>query len=308
MYNKLLVALDGSEVSEGILPYARSFAKTLGIPVELLHVVDPDHFLYSVFAHHGRYYDIMAAEKNRSIDYLRKIATSFPDSASSVDCSVETGNPAEVIVHRAASHTGNLIAMTTHGRSGTKQWLLGGIAEKVLRAATNPLFLARSTEEIKLRDRAVLKTLLVPLDGSGLAETVLPHVAELAKKMNLELVLVRVHLMVEGVYPTEHYAPDWERLNEEIRKEANLYLQQKTHQLQREGLERVSSLLLEGNVAEKIIDLARERAPSLIAVCSHGTTGVGRGVLGIVTDRIVRHSRDAVMIIRPTTDNPRSAS
>ena len=184
MYNRLLVALDGSELSEGILPYARSFAKTLGIPVELLHVVDPDHFLYSVFAYHGRYYDIMTAEKKRSIDYLRKIATSFAGSAS-VDCSVETGNPAEVIVDRAASHAGILIAMTTHGRSGAKRWLLGGIAEKVLRAATNPLLLARSTEETKISDAVVLKTLLVPLDGSGVAETVLPHVAELAKKMNL---------------------------------------------------------------------------------------------------------------------------
>lgn len=137
MFNRLLVALDGSQLSEGILPYARFFAKTLEIPVELLHVVDPDHFMYSVFAHHGRYYDIMTAEKKRSIDYLRKIATSFSDSAS-VDCSVKTGNPAEVIVDRAASHAGILIAMTTHGRSGTKRWLLGGIAEKVLRAATNP--------------------------------------------------------------------------------------------------------------------------------------------------------------------------
>lgn len=296
MYTRLLVALDGSQLSEGILPYARSFAKTLAIPVELLHVVDPDHFMYSVFAHHGRYYDVMTAEKKRSIDYLRKIATSFSDSTS-VDCSVKTGNPAEVIVDRAASHDGILIAMTTHGRSGTKRWLLGGIAEKVLRAATNPLFLARSTEETKIRDRMVLKTLLVPLDGSGLAETVLPHVAELAKKMNLEAVLVRV-LMPGVVYPTGDYAPDWEPLNEEIRKEANRYLQQKTQQLQREGLETVSSILLEGNAAETIIDLARERGPSLIAMCSHGRTGGGRGVLGIVTDRIVRHSGDPVLIFR----------
>ena len=298
MYNRLLVALDGSQLSEGILPYARAFAKALQIPVELLHVVDPDHFMYSVFAHHGRYYDIMTAEKKRSIDYLSKIATSFSDSVS-VDCSVKTGNPAEVIVDRAASHAGILIAMTTHGRSGTKRWLLGGIAEKVLRAATNPLLLARSTEETEIRDRVVLKTLLVPLDGSGLAETtVLPHVAELAKKMNLEVVLVRVYRMPGVVYPTGEYAPDWEQLNEEIRKEANGYLHQKTQQLQRGGLERVSSVLLEGTAAEKIIDLAREKAPSLIAMCSHGRTGGGQGVLGIVTDRVVRHSGDPVLIIR----------
>lgn len=307
MYSKLLVALDGSELSEGILPYARSVAKTLDIPVELLHVVDPDHFLYSVFAYHGRYYDIMTAEKKRSIDYLRKIAISFSDSAS-VDCSVQTGNPAEVIVDRAASDAGILIAMTTRGRSGTKRWLLGGTADKVLRAAANPLLLARSTEETKIPERVVLKTLLVPLDGSGRAEIVLPHVTELAKKMNLGVVLVRVYLMPRVVYPTEYYAPDWERLNEEIRKEANGYLQEKTRQLQGEGLESVSSLLFQGDAAEKIIDVARERAPSLIAMCSHGRNGVGGVVLGSVTDRVVRHAGDPVLIIRATTDDPRSAS
>jgi nucleotide-binding universal stress UspA family protein len=307
MYNRLLVTLDGSELSEGILPYARSFAKTLDIPVELLHVVDPDHFLQSVFAHHGRFYDIMTAEKKRSIDYLSKIATSFSDSGS-VDCSVETGNPAEVIVGRAACNAGILIAMTTHGRSGPRRWLLGSIAEKVLRAATNPLLLVRSTEETKIHDKVVLKTLLVPLDGSGLAESVLPDVSELAEKMNLELILVRVYLVPGVVYPPEYHALDWEQLNEDNRREANGYLQQKTQQLQREGLKRVSSLLLEGNAAEKILNLARERAPSLIVMCSHGKTGVGRGILGIVTDRVVRYSGDPVLIIRATTNSLRSAS
>lgn len=63
MYNKILVALDGSQLSEGILPYARQFVSSLKIPVELLHIVDPETLIPAAVARHGRYYDVLTAEK-----------------------------------------------------------------------------------------------------------------------------------------------------------------------------------------------------------------------------------------------------
>lgn len=92
-----------------------------------------------------------------------------------MDCSVEVGRPAETIVDRTAADTGTLIAMTTHGRSGIKRWLLGSVAEKVLHAATRHLLLARATEESKKAGEVSLKRLVVPLDGSRLGEMVMPH-------------------------------------------------------------------------------------------------------------------------------------
>ncbi len=297
MYKKILVALDGSQPSEGILPYARSLSKTFKIPVELLQVIDPQVLMPSVAARHGRYHDIMAAERNYSSNYLERVATSFSEP-SSVNYSVEIGRPAEVIVDRAAAQAGTLIAMTTHGRSGITRWLLGSVAEKVLHAATNHLLLVRVTERTKSREAAALKRIVVPLDGSELAEMAIPHALELARKMDLEIVLLRAYALPVPAYTAEDYAPDLGELWEQMKKEAREYLEKKADQLQKEGLRKVSTVLLEGYAAEKIINLARERPESLVAMCTHGRSGVGRWVLGSVTDRVVRHSEEPVLVIR----------
>ena len=250
-----------------------------------------------VAAKHGRYHDVLTAERKYITDYLKQVATSF-SASSSVDCSVEIGRPAEVIVDRAAAQAGTLIAMATHGRSGVKRWLLGSVADKVLHAAKNHLFFVRRDDKTKSTEAVPLKSVVVPLDGSGLAEMVIPHALELARKMDLEIVLLRVYALPTPVYSAEDYAPDLGELWEQIRKEAQEYLEKKVSQLQKEGLRKVSAVLLEGYAADKIIDLARERPESLVAMCTHGRTGVGRWVLGSVTDRVVRHSDEPVLVIR----------
>jgi nucleotide-binding universal stress UspA family protein len=143
-----------------------------------------------------------------------------------------------------------------------------------------------------------LKRLVVPLDGSQAAEQAFPCAFELAKKMNLELILVRVYLMPGVAYPTGRYAPDWRLLDRETRERASEYLQGKIQHLQNEGFDRASPIVLEGSAAEKIIEVARENPGSLIAMSSHGASGVGRWVLGSITERVIRHSDNPVLVIR----------
>jgi len=300
MYTRILVALDGSQLSECILPYARSFAKAFNIPVELLEVIEPDTLMPSVVAQHGRYHDVMTAEREKRSAYLKEVATLFSGSLP-VDCNVKIGKPAEIIVDTAAAHAGTLIAMATHGRSGVKRWLLGSVADKVLHAAANHLLLVRTTERTQGSERALLERVMAPLDGSGLAESVIPHAVELARKMNLEIVLLRAYTLPTPVYADEGYAPDLGELWEQIRKEAQQYLDEMARKLRGEGLDRVSTVVLEGNAAEKIIDLAHKSPKSLVAMSTHGRTGVGRWVLGSVTDRVVRHSDDPVLVIRASS-------
>ena len=294
MYQKILVPLDGSQLSEGILPYARLFAKTLKVPVGLLHVIEPET-LVPTTVERGRYHGMLAAERKKNDDYLRKFANSFSD-ASTVDCTVEVGNPAEVIVDKAAADKETLIAIATHGRSGVGRWLLGSVADKVLHAASNHMLLVRATEETRTIEAVALKSVLVPLDGSELAEGVLPHVAELAKKMNFETVLLRVYSL-PTIYAADGYWVD-DKIWELIEDEAKDYLEKKVEQLKRQGLSEVKSVVLGGFAAEQIIDLAQKTPQTLVAMCTHGRTGVGRWVLGSVTERVVRHSGDPVLIIR----------
>ena len=86
------------------------------------------------------------------------------------------------MIEKAAADKNTLIVMATHGRSGIQRWLLGSVADKVLHGATNHLFLVRASDQGKTDGEAALKTVIVPLDGSPLAEQVLPYVVELRKK------------------------------------------------------------------------------------------------------------------------------
>ena len=130
MYSKILVPLDGSRLSEAILPYACSFAKALNIQIDLLQVIDPDTIKSFSDPQVGRTFDIVvAAMKNNCAGYLNEKASSLPRGLT-FKRSVEIGNPAEVIVDRASVHSGTLIAMSTHGRSGVQRWLLGSVAPR----------------------------------------------------------------------------------------------------------------------------------------------------------------------------------
>ncbi len=298
MYAKILVPLDGSQLAEGVLPYARAFARALKIPVELFQVIEPETIATFSDPEHGRYVDVIQAGlRAGALDYLEPVAGSFPDP-SAVECSVEIGNPAEAIVHKGSAQGGTLVAMATHGRSGLRRWLLGSVAEKVLRATSNHLLLVRPTGDTKTNGGvAKLDKALVALDGSPLAERVIMPVALLSKKIDMEVVLLRIYALPQTAYVADEYLPDMEKLREHIRAEANGYLETRVQQLQGEGLGRVSALLLEGDAAEEIIDMARRTADNLVVMCTHGRSGIGRWVLGSVTERVVRHSGDPVLVV-----------
>ncbi len=176
-------------LAEQILPHARIFAETYGIPVELLRVNDPDirtPFWHAAFS---------------GGEYLQRIAGALPRSLR-VDCVEESGKPAAVIVERAKSDPACIIAMATHGLSGARRWLLGSVASRVAHTTTNPLLIHPWPAEAgEKATRIELKIVFVPLDGSGLAEKILPHVITLAKRRTkLEVHLVRVYTLPADAY------------------------------------------------------------------------------------------------------------
>jgi nucleotide-binding universal stress UspA family protein len=301
MYDRIIVPLDGSKPSESILPCARFLARTLQAKVELLHAVDPEVVAAFVNPARERYIDtVETGLRCAAFDYLRPLAKTFPDS-SRVECSVEIGKAAETILRQAGEDKDALIAMATHGLSGVRRWLLGNVAEKVLHMTSNPLLLVRPGEKIAAVESAGLRTVIVPLDGSGLAERVLPHVVYLAKKIDLEVVLLRIYELPLSAYyvgEDQYPLPDLRQLTREVREEAEGYLNAKIDQLKSQGLTRVSSLLLEGHAAEKIIETAQQTGDNLLALCTHGRSGFRRLMLGTVTGRVVRYSGDPVLVIR----------
>ena len=298
MYTKMLIPLDGSRTAEKVLPFARALAQTLTIPIELLGVVDISVMVAHIAADKARYLDTLIAQgEHSSRVYLKDVVARLP--GLNVTCAVERGKPAEVIIERAAANRGTLITMATHGRSGINRWLLGSVAEKVLRGTANPLFLVRGNEQYATDGSPAMKSIIVPLDGSELAESVLPTVVAVAKVLDLEVILCRAYeLPASAYYGAEDYLPNYDALKAQVQDEARRYLEEKIEVLKAKGLAKVSSVALEGAGADEIVHFAQTHPDSLVAMCTHGRSGVKRWVLGSVTEKVVRHSGDPVLVVR----------
>jgi nucleotide-binding universal stress UspA family protein len=299
MYTKILIPLDGSKTAEKVLPYARFLAESLKLPVELLAVVDIVEMATHISADRARYLDTMIEDSVRnSGQYLKGVAGTFP--GANIKCTLEKGKAEQMIVETAAADKGTLVTMATHGRSGINRWLLGSVTEKVLRGATNPLLLVRATEEAKADGGATLKSIVAPLDGSELAEGVLPAIAELAKTLKLAVVLFRAYNIPYSAYAggEGYYAVNYEELLTAMKEETVDYLEKKTEAVKKLGIANVSYVAKEGFAADEIISLSRKSPDNLIAMCTHGRSGVKRWMLGSVTETVVRHSADPVLVLR----------
>jgi nucleotide-binding universal stress UspA family protein len=287
MYSKILVPLDGSSFSEQILPYARCFADAFRIPVELLRITDPD--IRPPFW-----------PPESSDVYLKKIGDKYFAAGTPAAVAEEIGVPAAVIVDRAKSDPACLIAMATHGMSGARRWLLGSVTSKVVQTAVNPLLLIRPSEGTDVSTPLRLHRIFVPLDGSGLAEKTLPHAVALAKELNLEIHLLRIYSLPADAYVVANgvIAQGPEPYREELAREAETYLAGKVAEIRGAGVERVVAIVAQGNAADEISDLARKTPNSLIAMSTHGRSGVGRWMLGSVAEKVIQLAPVPVLIIR----------
>jgi nucleotide-binding universal stress UspA family protein len=172
----------------------------------------------------------------------------------------------------------------------------------VLRGSSNSLLLVRASDSPVSWNIGAFKSVVVPLDGSELAESVLPTAADLANSLDLEIVLLRIYGMPyavrsagEGFFDNKQIGAFITGLESETRE----YLEEKTANLRKSGVKNIRTLVRQGLPADEIISCARETPNSLVAMCTHGRSGVKRWVLGSVTETVVRHSTNPVLVVRP---------
>ena len=298
MYTQLIVPLDESSVAEQVLPYARYLTEGLKVPLELITAVDVAGIATSNADEVKNFSKFVGDIRMASETYLNRIAKMFPESA--VTCSVNTGKPEAVIIEKAKQNKGTLIAMATHGRSGLNRWFLGSVAEKVLRGTSNPLLLVRAVQDEKANGQLNLQSIIVPLDTSEAAETALSDATELAKRLNASIILAHVYNLPLASYfgSGDYYNPRYKSLATQLKGESHKYLEEKVADVKQRGLEKVAPIFLEGSPAEEIIALGRRHPNSLIAMTTHGRSGLQRWVLGSVTEKVVRGAENPVLVVR----------
>jgi nucleotide-binding universal stress UspA family protein len=297
LYEKILVPFDGSELAQIALPYAEKLAKTLGSQLILIYITESDADRYH---HMHQFYLQQMAEA------IKRDAESFQDKQGvgtiRVDSVMAVGDPAEEIVEYAGKQDIGLIIMSTHGRSGIKRWAMGSVADKVLRAAKQPIALirAKGARPDILGERTILSKILVALDGSKEGEAVIPYIEELASKLPAEVVLLQViapnyHIYAAGGPEYGVYA---EQQIESMKKFARDYLEEIITGLKQREVTAKAEIML-GTAAETIINFADQTNASLVAMTTHGRSGVSRWAIGSVAERVLRAGNTPVLLVRP---------
>lgn len=193
MQTHIVVPLDGSSLAERILPHTTALARVTSATVTLLRVIPPvtSLGLMGVELPESWFDQEMAWSRN----YLADVASQLTDEGVlQVQTQVLEGDPAtEIIDYTQNNRDDILVAMATHGLSGGHRWLLGSVAIKVFHAAQTSLLLFHPHRKVpRPAGPASYKTILVPLDGTRVAEYALDEAKRIASHMKATLLLLSV--------------------------------------------------------------------------------------------------------------------
>jgi nucleotide-binding universal stress UspA family protein len=294
MIRQILVPLDGSELAESILPFVEEFARLTGASLGLMQVIEPQPEAVGRWeAAPSALEEALAAAGRRAQRYLTGLAARLAPAGLGIRTEVTSGPTAETIIQRSRAF--DLVAMATHGRSGIGRWVYGSVADKVLRGASVPVLLVRARADGAAAG-GPLQRILVPLDGSPLAEQALPVAAELAQRAGAELALVQSVFWAQApVIDPAGYGGAFAvaGLIEQAEADAHAYLEQAGRPLVERGLVVQTAVRFEP-AADAILSVASEREADLIVMSTHGRSGLGRWVLGSVADRVLRAAIGAI--------------
>jgi nucleotide-binding universal stress UspA family protein len=285
MFDRILIPLDGSMLAESVLIQVRRLLARRDAELILLRVVTLPP---AVEADAGEPLDLLWA---RATEYLQKVSGRLACEGLRVRCKVVEGFPANKILEVAKKEKASLIAMSTHGRTGLSRWVFGSVTEKVLRASPVPVlavpsFLGVGGDAVPRGARELpFRKILAPMAAEEMSLEVLPPLAEFARLFGSTVRLLHVCDWVECTVPMHELRMAYERLREE-------------------GVS-AEPELKQGDPAVGILESCRQEGADLIAMTTHGRSGVGRWVMGSVAEKVLWASNVPLLVVRPAKKTSR---
>jgi nucleotide-binding universal stress UspA family protein len=238
---------------------------------------------------------LLAAEEEHTKAHLQSLVEDVAQSGVTAEMQSPLGNPSDEILRMVEKLDPRLLVLATHGRSGLTRWRYGSVASRLIREAPVPTCVIGPMVLEKDVEMPGVKRILVPLDGSSMAEAALQPAAELAQALGGTIVITRVvawaaqpYLFGEGV--------DVATLEKELESAGAEYLERIQDRLRPEV--DVEVRLLRGVAAEALMNSIEERGADLVVMTTHSRTGLARAVLGSVADRLLQ-SPAPVLFVRP---------
>lgn len=301
-FRSILVPLDGSKLAEQAIPVAQAIAQRARCKLKLVLVHQPRF----VTKAGPEYIKLELAMLKADREYLKSVTGAVRERLGRlVSSAVLRGHPvAQTLATYSRELGADLVVMTSHRRGGLRRVSLGSVTDQLIRSGEVPVLVVRPGAVEADGPAWEAGEILVALDGSPLAEAALGPAMEVARLWDAELSLVQV---VPPILPTSPQlalpSSYWHQAAAIRRGSAEDYVRDVAERVRESGI-RASGVAVIGNsVPETLIVLAEPKRVSLMVVATHGLGGVGRMVLGSVSDTVVRGANVSVLVVRPSDRN-----
>lgn len=293
-YRKIVIPLDGSLLAEQVFAYVQQLTSPATTELVLVTILEPWRFI--PYPGEPRALPPVDPMRTSAETYLACQYEQWQSLGYQVYIYLGEGDAAHEILGVAESSGADLIAMTTHGRSGFERWTLGSVAERVIQGAKLPILLVREATQVRSNQ---LQRLLIPLDGSTWAEGALPQAQALAQATGAQILLLQViqsldegsqQILFEDKAVANTVYKDW-------RAHAEEYLSQVAQRLQ---IANVSSdyRVLWGDPDKVICKAVTDENIDLLVMSTHGRSGLSRWFYGSVANKVLRNAPCPLLLIR----------
>lgn len=308
MYRVIMVPVDGSAFSREALFQGLRLARKTGAQLRLVRVTSssivaggPDATPVESVA--------LTIERDDVKAQLHRLAAECRlNSQVEVTATVEEGPIADALRGHALRHGVDLIVMSTHARRGMARAFLGGIADQLIRETGIPVLVVRPPSlATELVDGPCYKRIIVPLDGSALAERSLDPALALAEAEHAQVTLLRIVTPPKG-WPRPQTSLPAPPLRAPGLDEAERYITKVRMNLAERGFRAHTAVVVADDVARAIIGFAQASDEDLIAIATHGRGGIRRAVLGSVADRVMSEGLLSLLVVHPAEVSVRESA
>ncbi len=316
MFRRILVPLDGAARAEKAIPVATRLAKASGGTLILLQVVinpgDSSGVMYEPIVFTQEDID---TEISKATKYLMSLSLADELEGIGVQTLILIGAVAPSILSAIQTNDIDLVVMNSHGESGLMRWVMGSVAQKIVRQSSVPVLVLRDGGPTLCETSPTAPRALVSLDGSRLAESaILPAaqvISALAGSARGALHLVRIVTYPPGYEPMLGSTWIGVRTAQREEEEVHKYMKDLTADLLQGDLAKFNldiawSVIFEPDVASTLVRLAEKGDElrgipgcEMMAMATHGRSGLQRWAMGSITERTLTATKLPMLIVRP---------
>ena len=302
MFTHILVPLDGSSLAECVLPHVKAIAPVANARVTLIHVLEHPESRNGSPPVDPLGWHMQKQEAQR---YLDEKAEQLQKEGLKVEQLLMEGKPAEMIIDFAHANEVDLIALSTHGRTGLTGWNVSSVVQKVLLRAYRSILLVRAYT-MENFDQIAYQRLFVASDCSTRGEYIIPFAISLAQLHGSRIIIgtvIEKPSLIQRLPLSDEEMNLASRLSEINQKTAEHCHQQIITQLDLKGIEAETHVSVVDHAIGALHDMVEEVNSDLVMLVAHGDTGERRWPYGSITTSLIAHGSAPLMIIQDLSEN-----